>query len=103
MDKLMIANPFSTTAANQAGQMLAKIVIDSVPLSAQKSELKHAKKVSVSMTKMAQHIEWLKLQHSFNFFQKAKLGTTLQWQLKDAGYDAGYARELTEWVMMRLK
>jgi hypothetical protein len=99
----MISNPFSTAAATQAGHALAQIVMDGVPLSAQKSELKHAKKVSVSMTKMAQQIEWLKLQHSFNFFQKAKLGTTLQWQLKDAGYEANYIRELTEWVMMRLK
>ena len=99
----MTWNPLSTTIATRAGEDLAKIVIESVPLTAQKSELKHAKKVSVSMNKMAQHIEWLKLQHQFNFFQKAKMGTTLQWKLKDAGYEEPYARELTEWVMMRLK
>lgn len=99
----MISNPFSTGIATSAGEALAKIVIESVPLTAQKSELKHAKKVSASMRKMAQYIEWLKLQHQFNFFQKAKMGTTLQWKLKDAGYEELYAKELTEWVMMRLK
>lgn len=99
----MTWNPFSTSIATSAGEALAKIVIESVPLTAKKSELKHAKKVSLSMRKMAQHIEWLKLQHQFNFFQKAKMGTTLQWKLKDAGYEDLYAKELTEWVMMRLK
>lgn len=99
----MFSNPFNTTVATTAGEALAKIVIDSVPLKAQKTELKHAQKVSVSMRKMSQHIDWLRLQHQFNFFQKAKMGTTLRWKLKDAGYEDWYSRELTEWVMMRLK
>ena len=99
----MFSNPFSTFTATNAGEALAKIVIESVPLKAQKSELKHAQKVTVSMRKMSQHIDWLKLQYKFNVFQKARMGTTLRWQLKDAGYDDWYSRELTEWVMMRLK
>lgn len=99
----MISNPFNTTAAVAAGESLAKIVIESVPLTAKGTDLKHAKKVSSSMRKMAQHIEWVKLQHRFNFFQKAKLGTILQWKLKDAGYETTYTKELTEWVLMRLK
>lgn len=82
---------------------MAKIVIDSVPLDTEKTDLKLGRKVELSMRKMAQQIEWLKLQHKFNFFQKAKLGTALQWKLKDAGYKDLYTKELTEWVMMKLK
>ena len=100
---MMFSNPFSTSVATMAGESLAKIVIETVPLTARKSELKHAKTVNQSMRKMAQHIEWLKLEHQFNFFQKAKMGTILKWQLKDAGYEEMYVRELTEWVLMRLK
>ena len=99
----MFSNPFNTSAAISAGESLAKIVIDSVPLDTEKTDLKLSRKVELSMRKMSQQIEWLKLQHRFNFFQKAKLGTSLRWQLKDAGYKDLYTRELTEWVMMKLK
>ena len=99
----MFSNPLSTAVAINAGESLAQIVIDTVPMSFQKNDPKHVKKVALSIRKMTQQIEWLKLQHKFNFFQKAKLGTTLRWQLKDAGYDDWYSKELTEWVMMRLK
>ena len=99
----MFSNPFNTSAAISAGESLAKIVIDSVPLDTEKTDLKLSRKVELSMRKMSRQIEWLKLQHRFNFFQKAKLGTSLRWQLKDAGYKDLYTRELTEWVMMKLK
>lgn len=99
----MFSNPFSTTVATSAGEDLANIVVESVPLAAQTTEIKHAKKVNLAMRKMAQHIEWLKLQHRFNFFQKAKMGTVFKWKLKDAGYQESYVRELTEWLLMRLK
>lgn len=99
----MISNPFSTAVANSAGEALANIVIDTVPLTVKGTDLKHAKKVGASMQKMAKHIVWLKLQHKFNFFQKAKLGNVLQWKLKDAGYEESYIKELTQWVLMRLE
>ena len=99
----MFSNPFSTTVAINSGESLAKIVMDTVPMSFQENDPKHVKKVALSIRKMSQQIEWLKLQHKFNFFQKAKLGTILQWKLKDAGYKDLYAKELTEWVMMKLK
>lgn len=99
----MFSNPFSTSAATAAGEALAKIVIESVPLDAEKKDLKLGRKVELSMRKISQQIAWLKLEHKFNFFQKAKLGTALKWKLKDAGYKDAYTTELTEWVMMSLK
>ena len=99
----MLSNPFSTSVAVSAGESLAKIVIDSVPLDTEKKDSKLGRKVELSMRKMSQQIEWLKLEHKFNFFQKAKLGTTLKWKLKDAGYKDLYTTELTEWVMMKFK
>jgi hypothetical protein len=99
----MFSNPFNTAVATTAGEALAQIVIESVPLDTEKTDLKLGRKVELSMRKMSQKIEWLKLQHKFNFFQKAKLGTALKWKLKDAGYNDTYTTELTEWVMMKLK
>ena len=99
----MFSNPLSTRAAVAAGESLAKIVIDSVPLDMGGKDLKMGRKVELSMRKMSQQIAWLKLEHKFNFFQKAKLGTSLKWRLKDAGYKDAYTTELTEWVMMSLK
>lgn len=99
----MFSNPFSTSAATAAGESLAKIVIESVPLDAEKKDLKVGRKVELSMRKMSQQIEWLKLEHKFNFFQKAKLGTSLKWKLKDAGYQDTYTTELAEWVLMKFK
>jgi hypothetical protein len=99
----MLHNPFSTKAATSAGESLAQIVMESVPLDTEKADLKLERKVELSMRKMSQQIEWLKLQDKFNFFQKAKLGTALKWKLKDAGYKDIYTTELTEWVMMKLK
>lgn len=99
----MFSNPFSTKAAVAAGEALAKIVIESVPMETGIKDLKMGRKVELSMRKMSQQIAWLKLEHKFNFFQKAKLGTSLKWCLKDAGYKDAYTTELTEWVMMGLK
>ena len=100
---MIFSNPFSTSASVSAGESLAKIVIESVPLNTEKTDAKYSRKVELSMRKIAQQIEWLKLEHQFNFFQKAKLGTVLKWKLKDAGYKDAYTTELTEWVMMKLK
>ena len=99
----MLYNPFSTTAAIAAGESLAQIVIQSVSVDTDVKDLKRGRKVELSMRKMSQQIEWLKLQHKFNFFQKAKLGATLKWKLKDMGYKDTYTSELTEWVLMKLK
>jgi hypothetical protein len=99
----MTWNPLNTADATGAGEALAKIVIESVPLDTDKADPKHGRKVELSMRKLSQHIEWVKLQHKFNFFQKAKLGTVFKWQLKDAGYKDMYTTELTEWVMMKFK
>jgi hypothetical protein len=99
----MFSNPFSTTVATTVGESLAKIVIESVPLETEKKDLKLGRKVELSMRKISQQIEWLKLEHQFNFFQKAKLGTALKWKLKDAGYKDTFTSELTEWVLMKFK
>lgn len=99
----MLSNPLNTSAAIIAGESLAQIVIESVPLNTEKTDSKLSRKVELSMRKMSLQIEWLKLQHKFNFFQKAKLGTVLKWKLKDAGYKDMYTTELAEWVMMKLK
>ena len=99
----MLSNPLNTIMAVSVGESLAKIVMESVPLDTEKADPKLGRKVELSMRKMSQQIEWFKLEHKFNFFQKAKLGTTLKWKLKDAGYKDLYTTELTEWVLMKFK
>lgn len=92
---------FDTSAALAAGGLLAKIVLNVVPLVADQADIKYEKKLNAAMRKLNQQIDWLKLQHKFNLFQKAKLGNTFRWTLMDAGYEEAFAKDLTQWVLVR--
>ena len=97
----MIFKMFSTTAANESGQALAKIVVSFVPKVPDKTDITYNKKLNSAMRKLKQQIDWLKVQHRFNVYQKAKLGNTFRWNLLDAGYEANYAKDLTQWVLVQ--
>nr|WP_315464477.1 hypothetical protein [uncultured Rhodoferax sp.] len=94
---------FDTKAAVTFGTSVADIVIESVPITIEKTPEKHAKKVQSAMRRISNQIDWIKVQHKFNLYQKAKLGNTLRWRLTDKGYETAFAREITEWVLMRIE
>jgi hypothetical protein len=94
-------NFFKSSKALTSGEQLAKIVLTMLPLAGDKTDEKYDKKLKATMRKLDQQIDWLKLQHRFNFYQKAKLGNSFRWGLMDAGYPEQLAKELTQWVLVR--
>lgn len=94
---------FDASAAVAFGESVADIVIESVPTTIEKTPEKHAKKVNSVMKRISQQIDWIKVQHKFNLYQKAKLGNALRWKLADKGYETAFVREITEWVLMRIE
>jgi hypothetical protein len=57
-------------------------------------------KAQAALKTMAQQITQFRQQHDLNTYKKAKLGNAFKWALKDAGYEATYVDELTEWLML---
>jgi hypothetical protein len=41
-------------------------------------------------------------EHRLNFYQKAKLGNTLKWELKEAGYSEVFVREIVGHILVNL-
>ncbi|MBC7682052.1 MAG: hypothetical protein H7172_06940 [Ferruginibacter sp.] len=51
---------------------------------------------------MALRVQEFQRSHRLNIYTRAHLATTFKWKLKDAGYDAAYVEQLTEWLVKRL-
>lgn len=88
--------------ATEFGTSLAEYFMERMPLGFDLKEKKFAAKAQQTLVQMTRKAEEFRRGHKLNMFQKAKLGNAFKWKLKDAGYDAIYVDELTEWLMLRL-
>ena len=61
------------------------------------SERKFEMKAKSALTQLGRRIADFKREHRLNIYQKAKLGNSFKWVLKDAGYDSAYVDKLTDW------
>ncbi len=93
---------FNAREAKSFGTVLAQYFIAQVPVSVALGERKFAAKTQSTLRSIDAKIVAFKAAHSLNGYRKAQLGNTFKWALKDAGYDAAYVDNLTEWVLTRL-
>ena len=82
------------------GRALAQFYVDRVPFEAPFSEKKFATKTQDTLRKMDLQIRQFRSSHALNVYKKAKLGNAFKWHLREAGYDAQYVDELTEWLIL---
>ena len=98
----MLFNWFNAKAANEFGSELASFFMTRMPVDTQKSEKKFAAKTSELLSKLSLRSNQFKAANKLNFYTKAKLANSFKWTLKDAGYEAEYVDDLTEWLAKQL-
>lgn len=84
------------------GKALAQFYVDRVPFEAPFGKKRFATKTQDTLTKLDLQVQLFKKDRPLNVYKKAKLGNAFKWVLRDAGYDAAYVNELTEWLMLRI-
>ncbi len=99
----MIFGWFDASAAQAFGSDLARAFMARVPVDATLSERKFEAKAKSALTHLERGIADFKRKHRLNFYQKAKLGNSFKWMLKDGGYDPAYVDKLTDLVMLQLQ
>lgn len=93
---------FDASQAINFGVLLAKIVMEKMPLDAPGAKAKIAeKKKDALFNRMALEIARFREKNKLNIYKKAKLGNAFKWTLRDAGYDQAYVDTMTEWLMFR--
>lgn len=98
----MLFKWFDAKAADQFGTELAQFFVERMPLDTQKNEKKFATKTSDLLNKMSLRVSQFRSSNKLNFYTKAQLANNFKWTLKDAGYDARYIDDLTEWLVKQL-
>jgi hypothetical protein len=94
---------FDATQARSFGEGLAQLFIEKLPSSHGLSSKAFEAKARETLGKLSKQVQAFRQSNRLNFYQKAKLGNAFKWTLRDAGYDAKYADELTEWLMLQLQ
>ena len=98
----MIFGWFDAKAAQALGAELARAFMSRVPVDARVSDRKFEAKAKAALTEIERSIADFKRRNRLNFYQKAKLGNSFKWALKDAGYDGAYVDKLTDLLMLQL-
>ena len=99
----MIFGWFDVSSAQVFGADLARSFMARMPVDVKLSERKFEVKAKLALTHLDRGIADFKREHRLNFYQKAKLGNSFKWVLKDAGYDSVYVDKLTDLVMLQLQ
>ena len=98
----MLLKWFDAKAANGFGTELAGFFMERMSVDTQKNEKKFAEKTRELLSKLSLRLNQFKASNKLNFYTKAKLANSFKWMLKDAGYDAKYVDDLTEWLVKQL-
>ncbi|WP_295955818.1 hypothetical protein [Rhodoferax sp.] len=98
----MLFGWFNAKEAQQFGAEQAQFFIAKMPLDTQRKDKKVAQKTQGALDTIALRVQQFQRSHPLNIYTRAKLATTFKWTLKDAGYDAAYVEQLTEWLVKRL-
>lgn len=98
----MLFGWFDAKAANAFGTELAAFFMARMPLDMKRDEKKFAIKTNEVLGKMSLRVNQFKATNKLNVYTKAQLANSFKWALKDAGYDAKYSDELTEWLVKQL-
>ena len=104
MQYQMIFGWFDARAARAFGTDLARAFIASVPADGKLRGRKFEAKSASALKHLERQVADFKRKHQLNFYQKASLGNTFKWALREGGYDdAQVIDTLTDWLMLQLR
>lgn len=98
----MMFSWFSAREAKQFGASLAAFYIGQMPVDLRLSDKKFAAKSESTLRNMADKTRTFKAVRPLNGYQKAQLGNTFKWAMRDAGYDAAHVDRMTDWLVTQL-
>jgi hypothetical protein len=98
----MLFGWFDTREARAFGAALARTFIDQVPLEGKLTDKKFEHKAKASISNIGRQVAEHNQRRRLNFLQKASLGNSFKWTLKDAGYEQAYVDKLTDWLVLQL-
>ena len=89
-------------AATQFGQELAQDLLSTLAASMSARDAKFAAKAEKALIRADGRVRDFRRANDLNVLQRTKLANAFLWKLKDGGCPDDYARELTQWLTMRL-
>lgn len=98
----MLLGWFNAKDAHRFGEELAQRFIQGLPLDTPRTDKKFAAKAQRLLNRLDGEVQRFKTNHKLNIYTRAQLGQQFKWALKDAGYDAAYVDQLTDWLVKRL-
>jgi len=94
---------FDSTEARRFGQALAQSFIERLPPSPGLGSKQFEARARDNLARLTKQIAAFRNTTKLNLYQKAKLGNAFKWTLREAGYEAQYVDELTEWLMLQFQ
>lgn len=103
---------FNAKEFERFGEELAVLFMEDKPAAgggnrkqrrAQKGKVNASDPLQVTMRKLASRIQAFDARKQANVYKKAKFANAFKWKLKEAGYDAGFADELTKELVIHFR
>lgn len=96
----MLFNWFDASEAKKFGASLAAFYLERNPSAVSSRKEKFvAQKQQELLDKMVQQIVQFRHDNKLNIYKKAQVGNAFKWALKEAGCDAHYVDQLTNWLL----
>ena len=92
---------FNAREAKDFGVTLARFYMERMPLETPSGKPRRARKRTEVLDKMSLQVAQFRLGHRMNFYKKAQFGNAFRWTLVEAGYDAGDADDVTNYLLLR--
>lgn len=94
---------FDAREAKEFGKAIALMFMERVPLQAKWTDESFGNKSRLAMREMEHKADAFQRSHALNTYKTAQMANTFKWVLLDAGYEARYVDELTQWLVARMR
>lgn len=94
---------FDAHNAKEFGQSIALLFMQRMPLQTNWTQKGFEIKSRSAMKELEKKVVDFQIANSMNTYKTAQMANTFKWALLDAGYEAGYVDELTQWLVARMR
>jgi hypothetical protein len=98
----MVFKWFASRPAEVFARELATFILSELQGSVGKRDAKFQARAEKILNRADGRVRDFKARESLNFWSKSKLANTFLWALKDEGCPDDYAKELAQWLTVRL-
>jgi hypothetical protein len=99
---MIIFSWFNAAEAKKFGAQLAQFFIQNMLPTVSYGDKAFTQKADKVLHQMAGQVLQFKRDHPLNTYQKAQLGNSFKWVLRDAKVDPDYTDKLTKWLVVQM-